>query len=93
MAILTDRSLRRKWAGKDEWLSDGGSRGAGRLVAKLSAGGIIFYFQYYISGRRRFLQIGPYDPKSERGQTPVGRPNSPTYGHFKFPHADTRLTT
>ena len=41
MAILTDRSLRRKWAGKDEWLSDGGSRGAGRLVAKLSAGGII----------------------------------------------------
>ena len=69
MAILTDRSLRRKWAGKDEWLSDGGSRGAGRLVAKLSAGGIIFYFQYYISGRRRFLQIGPYDPKSERGQT------------------------
>jgi hypothetical protein len=24
---------------------------------------------------------------------PVGRPNSPTNGHFKFPHPDARLTT
>ena len=69
MARLTDRSLRRKWTGKDEWLSDGGSRGAGRLVAKLSSGCVTFYFQYYIGDRRRFLLIGPYDSKSEDGKT------------------------
>ena len=69
MAGLTDRSLRRKWAGKDEWLSDGGSRGAGRLLAKLSSGGVTFYFQYYISERRRFLLIGPYDSKGDDGKT------------------------
>jgi integrase len=69
MADLTDRSLQRKWAGKDEWLSDRGSRGAGRLVAKLSASGVTFYFQYYLDGRRRFLPIGAYDRKGERGKT------------------------
>ncbi len=69
MARLTDRSLRRRWTGKDEWLSDGGSRGAGRLVAKLSSGGVTFYFQYYISDRRRFLLIGPHDSKGEDGKT------------------------
>ncbi len=69
MAGLTDRTLRKKWAGKDEWLTDGGSRGAGRLIAKLTAAGITFYYQYFIEGRRRFLAIGSYDPKGERGKT------------------------
>lgn len=69
MARLTDRSLRRKWTGNDEWLSDGGSRGAGRLVAKLSSSGVTFYFQYYISDRRRFLLIGSYDSKGDDGKT------------------------
>jgi len=69
MADLTDRTLRKKWSGKDEWLSDGGSRGAGRLVAKLIATGVTFYYQYYCAGRRRFLQIGTYDAKGERGKT------------------------
>lgn len=67
MAQLTDRALQRKWTGKDEWLSDSGSRGAGRLIAKLAATGVTFYFQYYLNGHRRFLPIGPYDPKAERG--------------------------
>jgi len=69
MAELTDRTLQRKWSGKDEWLSDRGSRGAGRLVAKLAASGVTFYFQYYLEGRRRFLPIGAYDRKGERGKT------------------------
>jgi integrase len=69
MAELTDRTLQRKWSGKDEWLSDRGSRGAGRLVAKLAASGVTFYFQYYLDGRRRFLPIGSYDRKGERGKT------------------------
>jgi integrase len=69
MAEVTDRTLQRKWSGKDEWLSDRGSRGAGRLVAKVSASGVMFYFQYYLEGRRRFLPIGSYDRKGERGKT------------------------
>ena len=69
MAELTDRALQRTWSGKDEWLSDRGSRGAGRLVAKLAASGVTFYFQYYLNGRRRFLPIGSYDRKGERGKT------------------------
>lgn len=69
MAELTDRTLQRKWSGKDEWLSDRGSRGAGRLVAKLATSGVTFYFQYYLDGRRRFLPIGAYDRKGERGKT------------------------
>lgn len=69
MADLTDKALRRKWAGSDEWLSDGGTRGAGRLIAKRAQAGLTFYFQYYDGERRRFLPIGPYDPKGERGKT------------------------
>jgi len=69
VAELTDRTLRKKWAGKDEWLSDGGSRGAGRLVAKLAESGVSFYFQYYQDGRRRFMPIGAFDAKGTRGVT------------------------
>ena len=69
MAELTDRTLQRKWSGRDEWLSDRGSRGAGRLVAKRAASGVTFYFQYYLNGRRRFLPIGSYNRKGERGKT------------------------
>lgn len=60
-----------KHAGHDQWWSDGGSRGAGRLYAKLSmsqAQGqtratkqVSFYFSYYDSGKvRRFYPIGDY---------------------------------
>ncbi len=67
---MTDSGLRAKWRGKDSWLSDGGSRGAGRLVAKLSKTGAIFYFSYFDpDGRRRFLPIGPHDSDGRRGKT------------------------
>jgi len=69
MAVLTDRALRRKWTGKDEWLSDGGSRGAGRLVVKLMKSDLTFYYQYFLGDRKRFLPIGPYDLKAECGKT------------------------
>ncbi|MBI4290600.1 MAG: site-specific integrase [Betaproteobacteria bacterium] len=66
---LTDRALRKKWSGSDEWFSDGGSRGAGRLVAKLGQSGIMFYFAYFDGeNRRRFLPIGRYDPTGKRGK-------------------------
>jgi len=72
MADLSDRALRRKSFGKDEWLSDGGSRGAGRLVAKLTQSELSFYFLYFQGDRKRFLPVGPYDLKGERGKTRAG---------------------
>lgn len=67
---ISDAALRGKWRGKDRWLSDGGSRGAGRLVAKISAAGAMFYFQYFDTERRkRFLPIDPHDSSGKRGLT------------------------
>lgn len=69
---LKELSLRtEKWKGADRWLSDGGSRGAGRLVAKVGAAPvngakkpgtrITFYFSYFNGeGARRFLLIGEF---------------------------------
>ena len=69
---LTEPQLRReKWTGSDRRLSDGGSRGAGRLIAKVGAikpngeakpqTQITFYFSYFNSSKRqRFLLIGEY---------------------------------
>ena len=36
---LTVKGLRAKWGGKDIWRSDGGARGAGRLVARIMQDG------------------------------------------------------
>lgn len=71
MSRLTDALLRTlRWKDADQWLSDGGSRGTGRLLAKLSKEGIKFYYQYFNSDKqRRFLSIGKYDAKGERGIT------------------------
>lgn len=67
---LTVTALRGKWRGVDRWLSDGGSRGAGRLVAKLSKAGVVFYFAYFdAEDRRRFFPIGSFDWRGERGIT------------------------
>lgn len=67
---LTARELEAPWDGKDRWLSDGGSRGAGRLVAKLSQAGITWYFAYTgTAGNRRFWPIGPYHSKDAREGT------------------------
>ena len=50
MAQLTTNGLRAKWSGKNRWLSDSGTRGAGRLLARLRRSGVFFYFlQYYLA--------------------------------------------
>lgn len=66
---LTANDLAATWNGKDRWLSDGGSRGSGRLVAKIGQCGPVFYFVYQgAAGGRRFWPIGTYDPKGKRGR-------------------------
>ncbi len=66
---ISDAELRSKWNG-DRWLSDGGSRGAGRLVAKIAETSVIFYFAHFDgAGARRFLPIGDYDAAGRRGIT------------------------
>lgn len=68
MAEITTNQLRAKWTGKDRWLSDGGSRGAGRLVARLTRTGTHFFFQYFSPhGDKRLFPLGPFDIQGERG--------------------------
>jgi integrase len=70
---ISPTSLQKKWKGRDEWLSDGGGRGAGRLVAKRASAGVTFYFAYFDEERRRrFFPIGPYSPDGKRGLTLQG---------------------
>ncbi len=72
MLKITTVALRGTWRGKDRWLSDGGSRGAGRLVARLTREGVGFYYKYFGPDRRkRLLAIGPYDPQGVRGYSLV----------------------
>ena len=68
---LTDTHLRNaKWTGADQWLNDGGPRGAGRLVARVRAAGISFHFQYFSTDRkRRLITLGDYDRTGKRGLT------------------------
>ncbi len=61
---LTVTALRARWRGDDLWLSDGGSRGSGRLVARITREGTHLYFQHFHNGKRRWWPIGPY---AERG--------------------------
>lgn len=67
MAQITTNGLRAKWTGKDRWLSDGGSRGSGRLVARITPAGAYFYFKYASNGRKRPLPLGPFDIQGEHG--------------------------
>src|SRR5215469_7943881 len=68
MARITTAALRTVWRGKDQWISDGGSRGAGRLVARITRESVDFYYQYFADdGRKRFLPLGPYDFQGVRG--------------------------
>lgn len=68
MSRLTTNTLRAHWHGADRWISDGGARGAGRLVARITRTGVDFYFQYFAEdGRKRFLPLGPYDADGTRG--------------------------
>ena len=75
MGTLTTRTLRQQWRGQDRWLADGGPRGAGRLVARVTRDGVLLYYQYFHPpGRRRWLPLGAYDETGKRGLSlPVAR--------------------
>lgn len=72
MANIKDKTLESaRWAGADVVLSDGGSRGAGRLLAKITgvkvegskkpATQVRFYFSYFDAAKaRRYFPIGDY---------------------------------
>ena len=68
---LTVNGLRTKWSGKDVWRSDGGARGAGRLVARTMQDGVAFYFQYFVPNQgkevKRSFPLGEYDETGKRG--------------------------
>jgi integrase len=70
MALLTDRTIQaaKGNSGKDEWLSDGGARGAGRLYVRVqTTGPKIFYFRYSgPKGDRQSLSLGEYSQKGAR---------------------------
>jgi hypothetical protein len=71
--MITTNGLKGKWRGKDRWLSDGGARNAGRLVARMRRDGISFLYQYFCPDcRKRFFPLGPYDPDGTRGLTLPG---------------------
>lgn len=80
--MLTAKSLRTKWKGKDRWMPDKGARGAGQLVARILRGGAMLYYGYPVryvategkhrgqerTGQKR-LPLGPYDETGARGLT------------------------
>jgi integrase len=70
MATLTDRTIQaaKATAGKDEWLSDGGARGAGRLYLRvLPSGRKCFYYRCSgPDGERQALPLGEYLQKGGR---------------------------
>jgi hypothetical protein len=45
--MITTLGLKAPWRGKKRWLSDGGSRNGGRLVARVSRNDADFLFQYF----------------------------------------------
>lgn len=66
--MITANELRAKWSGKDRWLSDGGPRNSGRLVARIRRQGVAFGYQYFApGGRKRLFPLGPYDQAGVRG--------------------------
>jgi len=68
--MITTLGLKALWRGEKRWLSDGGSRNGGRLVARVSRHDTDFLFQYFDdAGRKRFLPMGSYDAGGERGLT------------------------
>ena len=62
---LTPAALR--FGGEERWLSDGGARGAGRLVARVAAEGTSFYFRYRADGQNRALALGDYHQTGDGG--------------------------
>jgi hypothetical protein len=73
--MITANQLRAKWNGRDRWLSDGGARNMGRLVARLRREGATFVYQYFGPERaKKLFLLGSYDPDGVRGLSlPVAR--------------------
>ncbi len=67
MPQLTVTALRARWPGFDRWLSDGGARGGGRLLARVMRDGVHWYYLYFHEGKKRRLPLGPYDERGARG--------------------------
>ena len=67
MIRITTTALRSRGTAKTRWLTDGGSRGMGRLAARIMPNGVHLYFQYFHGTERRRLPLGPYDESGERG--------------------------
>ena len=67
MPQLTVTALRARWPGFDRWLSDGGARGGGRLLARVMRDGVHWYYLYFEEGQKRRLPLGPYDERGARG--------------------------
>jgi integrase len=78
MAAITITALRGSWRGGDRWLSDKGSRGAGRLTARITRDGVLLYYQYFLPGagpsrkgkatsKLERIALGPYDEAGARG--------------------------
>lgn len=50
------------------WASDPAERGAGRLAARRTGAGVVFYFRYADGeGRRHAIPLGAFDPKGRDG--------------------------
>jgi integrase len=67
MSRITTTALRTRGTDGSRWLTDGGSRGTGRLAARIKPSGVYLYFQYFHGSQRRWLPLGPYDESGERG--------------------------
>jgi integrase len=66
--MITANQLRAKWNGRDRWLSDGGARNMGRLVARLRREGVTFVYQYFgPEGSKKLFLLGSYDSEGVRG--------------------------
>ena len=100
--MIAANQLRAKWSGRDRWLSDGGARNTGRLVARLRREGVTFVYQYFgPEGEKRLFLLGSYDPEGVRGMSlPVARDRAAEltalyrtgvldlHGHFERQRAD-----
>ena len=67
--LITDKAMQAKPAKVDSWLTEGGKRGAGRFMARITpAGERLFYFRYTrTDGTRDTLLIGSYTQKPTDG--------------------------
>lgn len=67
MPNITEKDMQQKPTTKDIWLVDGGARGSGRLVGRITShGGRFFYYRYTNSEQKRDrLLIGPFESKGD----------------------------